>query len=401
MQLESVDRSVVEKYGKVVVEAVVGSQSFGLATPTSDVDVHGVFILGDEQKLRYNAPDEIADKKNNTVYWELSKFLYLLNNANPQALELLYSPEHCIRLGKDLLDKIRSDMDFLTMRCKSSFIEYARGQISRAKGLNKKIWNPMPEEKPRLVQYIYVLEDNLAVPLLDWIGKHYPGVKPTIYQKWFAISAIDHADSIYAMYIQDGINSYHGDIPEHEWRWAYGVVRDVDKSEDVQLNSIPKGLQPVAHIAVNRNAFAKDCKKWAEYWEWVKKRNSERYETTIKHGQGYDAKNMMHCIRLLLTARDIPTKHTIVVDRTEARDFLLGIKGGSHTYDAAMEYVERLATETADAFDRSGLKTESYSMEELSDYLVGLHKWINGQKSDWKTLLQSLRGKGTMAVTSA
>ena len=378
---------------------MVGSQSFGLATPTSDVDVHGVFILGEEQRLRYNAPDEIADQKNNTVYWELSKFLYLLNNANPQALELLYSPEHCVRIGEDLLEKIRNDMDFLTYRCKTSFVEYARGQISRAKGLNKKVFDPQPKERPRLVDFIYVLASAHAVPLLEWISDNYEG-DPDEEQRWFAISAIDHADRTYAMFHQDPTD---GDAskPEHEWRWAYGVVRDPYKSDEVQMNSIPKGITPVAHIVVNHNAFARACKKWKEYWEWVDKRNPERYETTLKHGQGYDAKNMMHCIRLLLTARDIAEKHTLVVDRTSDRDFLLGVKNGSHTYEEAMEYVELLSAEVIDAFDKSSIKQESYSMEELGDYLVGLHKWIAGHKSDWKTLLQSLRGKGTMAVTSA
>ena len=382
LALEKITRADVEKYGQVIVEAITGSQSFGLATPTSDVDYHGVYVLNEEQRILYNAPDEIGDEKNNTVYWELSKFLYLLNSANPQALELLYSPESCVKIGLALLRKIRSEMDFITMRCKDSFVEYARGQICRAKGLNKKIWNPQPEQRPRFVDFIYVLEGNLATPLMTWISVHYQG-NPDDVQKWFSISKVDHADSIYALYYQPKpVLAASEKVPEHEWRWAYGVVRDVNKSDDVQCNSIPKGLTPVAHIFVNRNDFAKKCKLWHEYWDWVKRRNAERYNQTLQHGQGYDAKNMMHCMRLLHTAKDIATKNTVVVDRTTERDFLLGVKKGSHSYEEAMAYVENLSNEVIEAFKVSGLKSESYTMEELGQYLLSIHRWLKDNKSD-------------------
>jgi hypothetical protein len=114
----------------------------------------------------------------------------------------------------------------------------------------------------------------------------------------------------------------------------------------------------------------------------VKKRNPERYNQTLQHGQGYDAKNMMHCMRLLHTAKDIATKKTVVVDRTTERDFLLGVKKGSHSYEDAMAYVENLSNEVIEAFKVSGLKTESYTMEELGQYLLSIHRWLKDNKSD-------------------
>ena len=44
------------------MDAVVGSQAFGLATETSDVDTRGVFVLPIEDRLSYNAIDQVADE---------------------------------------------------------------------------------------------------------------------------------------------------------------------------------------------------------------------------------------------------------------------------------------------------------------------------------------------------
>lgn len=63
----------------IIMEAVVGSQSFGLATETSDVDCRGVFVLPMNLRLEYGAIDQIADERNNEVYWEVGKFIQLFN----------------------------------------------------------------------------------------------------------------------------------------------------------------------------------------------------------------------------------------------------------------------------------------------------------------------------------
>ena len=152
----------------IIMDAVVGSQAFGLATETSDVDTRGVFVLPMEERVSYGAFDQVADEKNNHVYWELKKFLQLLREGNPSALEFLNSPKGCILQGEEFFDMIPKDV-WITEKCCKSFLEYAKNQLSRAYGLNKKIFNPQPEEPPRVLDYCYVVDGNQAVPFRKWL----------------------------------------------------------------------------------------------------------------------------------------------------------------------------------------------------------------------------------------
>lgn len=359
----------LKRSGWIIMDAVVGSQAFGLATLTSDIDTRGVFVLPMEERIAYGAIDQVADEKNNHVYWELAKFLQLLREGNPSALEFLNSPGHCILEGQEYFDMIPKDI-WVTTRCCKSFLEYAKNQLSRAYGLNKKIFNPQPEEPPRVLDYCYVVSGNEAIPFREYLES--PGA-PGSDQKWYALAAIDHVTDTYALYYQDMPQpSTRENFPEHEWRWAYGVVSDDEKACDIQLNSIPKGIDPVATLFFNKNAYSHDCSEHTKYWHWVAERNDARYEETIKHGKGYDAKNTMHCIRLLMTAKDIAETGIVTVDRTADREYLLSIKRGEFSYDEMMDRSDKLVAEVTEAFKRSDKLKPVLSDEELSGWLADI-----------------------------
>ena len=342
----------------IIMEAVVGSQSFGLATETSDIDCRGVFVLPLEYRLAYDAIDQIADDHNNEVYWEVAKFIQLFTNGNPSSLEFLFSPDSCIRIGKEYFEFFRNQpVNYLNMRCRDTFVKYARGQLQRAYGLNKKVFDPQPKEAPKVLDYCYVIDGYGARPVKEWLSQQ---VGYGHDQKWFALSAIDHITDGYALFYQ--VKQYHCNpkVPEHEWRWAYGIVANEETASDIQLGSIPKGEKPVATMFFNKNAFSHACKKHSEYWQWVALRNEERYANTINQGKGYDAKNVMHCIRLLMTAKDIATKHVLTVDRTADRDYLLSIKAGKYSYDEVVKLGNDLCNEVETLFEQSGLPTEAF-----------------------------------------
>lgn len=349
----------------ILMEAIVGSQSFGLATLTSDIDCRGIFVLPMSERIKADPIKQIADEKNNEVYWELSFFLQLIGKSNPSALEFLFSPEHCIRIGKKYFDFIKSmPINFVNMQCKNSFLNYATGQLGRARGLNKKVTKPCPKEPPQVLDYCYILKDNQAIKIKDWLE-----TRENKNQKWYALAAIDHMDMGYAVYEETDMNE-HPEQDEHLWRWAYGIVADEIKSNDIQLNSIPKNLTPVAFMMFNRNHYSKDCKEHTEYWKWVSIRNEERYKNTVEQGNGYDAKNAMHCIRLLMTAKDIAEKHILTVDRTPDREYLLSIKHGVFSYEEVMAKTNDLYNEAAKLFDESDLPAIAYENITPDDVLV-------------------------------
>ena len=93
----------------------------------------------------------------------------------------------------------------------------------------------------------------------------------------------------------------------------------------MSLSSVPKDEQPIAMLYFNKDGYSVYCKQYKGYWDWVSKRNEDRYNTTMTHGKKYDSKNMMHVFRLLLVAKEIATEGKINVFRKD-RDFLLAIK---------------------------------------------------------------------------
>jgi hypothetical protein len=91
-----------------------------------------------------------------------------------------------------------------------------------------------------------------------------------------------------------------------------------------------------------------------EYWEWVEKRNAERYQNTVQHGKNYDAKNMLHVFRLLQMAGEIAATGQVQVRRPN-REFLLQIRRGEFEYEALVTQAEELVTQVEAAFAHSAL----------------------------------------------
>ena len=104
----------------------------------------------------------------------------------------------------------------------------------------------------------------------------------------------------------------------------------------------------------NRNGYSTYCKEYREYWDWVDKRNDERYENTKSHGKNYDSKNMMHVFRLLEMAIEIGKDQKVNVKRPN-RDFLLDIKAGKYEYEELLKMANEKQAEMELAFENSSL----------------------------------------------
>ena len=67
---------------------MVGSQAYGTATPNSDQDFKGVFIQHEDDILGFNYVEQYEVSKDE-CYYEVRRFLQLLQSANPTVLEML------------------------------------------------------------------------------------------------------------------------------------------------------------------------------------------------------------------------------------------------------------------------------------------------------------------------
>ncbi len=86
-----------------------------------------------------------------------------------------------------------------------------------------------------------------------------------------------------------------------------------------------------------QRAYQDALKHWNQYQEWRRNRNPER--AALEAHFGYDTKHAMHLMRLLKMGIEILETGAVQVKRPD-REWLLGIKRGSLTYEALIELAE-------------------------------------------------------------
>ncbi len=80
---------------KTILKTLTGSQAHGLATPESDYDYRGVFVVPTVELLKLGQSKSITSHingKEDDTNWEIGHFLYLATKCNPTILEVFNSP---------------------------------------------------------------------------------------------------------------------------------------------------------------------------------------------------------------------------------------------------------------------------------------------------------------------
>ena len=89
----SFDRLQNDADGRVIFRGVWGSHAFGTATPESDIDTLGVYVLETKAYLSLlEPPAQVSDARNDNRLYSLRNFLALAANANPN---IRNSPRPC------------------------------------------------------------------------------------------------------------------------------------------------------------------------------------------------------------------------------------------------------------------------------------------------------------------
>ncbi len=321
----------------LLLKCISGSRAYNLALPSSDTDIKGIFVLPRHELYGLTYTPQVANETNDEVYFELGRFIDLLVKNNPNILELLSTPEDCILLRHPLMDLIRPQ-DFLSKLCLDTFAGYAKTQIKKARGLNKKINLSFERQRKSVLDFCHVVVDKEAQPLIHWLG-----------QKNF--TAAD-CGLVRLAHFRDAYLVFHRSQLS-ESSSIKGIVSG-ETANDVQLSSIPAGVPPLTVMHFNKDAYSMYCKDYASYWEWVEERNEARYQNTLAHGKNYDAKNLMHTFRLLAMAAEIATEHRVIVHRQD-REFLLRIRTGEFEYETLLQMVEEKMAEIERLYAASDL----------------------------------------------
>ena len=370
---------------------VRGSHAYGTNVPTSDTDYAGVFIQSLDDILGLKYKEQVNDDSNDTVIYELRRFLSLLGTNNPTVLELLNTPEDCIIYKDPAFDFILENREkFITKLCANSFGGYAKQQISKAKGQNKKQnWEKDKVTRKDVLDFVYVIEGEKSIPWKVWNEDY------NYEEKFIGVVNVPNARDVYAVYFDKVAKDMFSENEPENMRnlliklrkelnqtmgFGYkGLVKtgeglNVAESNQLRLSSIPKGEEPICNIIYNKDGYSQHCKDYHSYQEWLENKNDARWVDVKSHGQKIDGKNMMHCKRLMGMAREIAEGKGIVVRRPDA-EYLISIRKGEVDLQTLIDDVENEIKEIDRLFNESGLP-DNVDMEFIHNLIVKIRKQI-------------------------
>ena len=368
-----------------------GSHAYGTNIPTSDTDYSGVFVQNLDSILGMSYVDQINDDKNDIVIYELRRFLELLAKNNPTVLELLNTPEDCVIYKHPLFDKILENKDnLLTKICANSFGGYAKEQISKAKGQNKKQnWEKDKVTRKDVLDFCYVIEGEKSIPWKVWNEDFQYD------EKFIGIVNVPNARDIYAVYFDEIAHMcFSESVPENvresakylrkeselSMGFGYkGLVKTGEgatsaESNQLRLSSIPKGETPICIITYNKDGYTQHCNDYKSYQTWLDQRNEQRWVDVESHGQKIDGKNMMHCRRLMDMAREIAEGKGIVVRRPNAQE-LIDIRQGKVDLQTLIDHVENEIKEI-DLLYKNSTLPDKVDMNLVEQIMIGIRKQI-------------------------
>jgi predicted nucleotidyltransferase len=144
----------------IIYKVISGSHSYGTNTPTSDVDIRGVFIPEDSYVFGIMRMDQqISNDNEDRLFYDLRKYIRLLVDCNPNIIELLYVDKRHILEMTPLGAMLRDARNiFLSKRVYYTFGAYAHAQIKRMEGHIR--WIQNPPNKPNPITFGALFKDG-------------------------------------------------------------------------------------------------------------------------------------------------------------------------------------------------------------------------------------------------
>lgn len=386
---------VIRNDGRLLYEYIRGSHLYGLNNEDSDVDTSGVFVCTrDELFGCFGYKPQVTDSRHDNTWFEIGELIRLLLKSNPTVMESLFVPKDKV-LGQihPLMQMVIDNREqFISKQCFNPFFGYAKSQIEKARGLNKKIVNPITE---RLTPYdfIYTFKGQGSTKFRDWLANR------GLHQECCGLVNVPNMHDIYGVYYDFGAHiaaytdwkndslfltyacEYNKDknIEETKSRLSgiapigyRGVINvDVDGNE-LRLSSIDdKNTRPICFISYNQSGYSSHCRLYAEYQTWVKERNPKRYESNLD--KNYDSKNMMHCFRLMHMAGEIAEGKGMILQRTWDRQFLMDVRNHKFEYEEIIERLEEEKERMNQLMEQSTIR-EQIDTDFVNQLMIDIRK---------------------------
>jgi predicted nucleotidyltransferase len=368
--------------------------------------------------------DEVSSDHQDIKFFELKKFIKLAADCNPNIIEMLYPPEDCVLTMSPQTERLIANRQmFVSKKAFDTFSGYATSQIKKAKGQNKMVhdegrYEPgiellrdyyikgwltskwldktfannvvmsiLKEVTVPLVALHQVPTDELMTKFLlnpdiarlqrpkrsdfcwfipassmgrtqwklykdmgeaigDFPARPVPLNETNVDLSRCHAAALEHTRDIYRLY-------YYRDD-------AKGVFRGDDLlfSESIPIDD--EWSKFIGLLVYNQDAFNCALRDWDQYFEWRANRNEARWSGKDGVNFDFDHKNIMHCMRLLLSGENI-LRHGEPIVRFEGEqlEYLRGIRSGKFKYEDIMGEVERRMTDLAQVKETSCLPEDS------------------------------------------
>lgn len=325
----------VEKHK--IFETVVGSRAYGTFVETSDFDKGGVMIPGPEYFFGIRRFEQFQGYpgEDRTIY-DIRKALMLIADNNPNMMDFLWVPEHCIQLMTPYWEKILDHREkFLSKKCRYTFSGYAFAQLDRIRTHRKFLLNP-PKGEPKRTDY--GLPEQAMFPTMQIKAVCAAAMEYIVEEE--RQSFIDELDRIYGDYVVPLLARFI--VPE-ERALAMEWLQIGIKSQAKAFISIGNHLlkEEYLDIAHKELQYYNAANEWRRYKEWSKSRNKKR--AVLEEKFGFDCKHAMHLVRLIKMCKEILETGKVNVDRTNIdAEELKAIRDGAMKYEEVEAYAHSM-----------------------------------------------------------
>jgi len=331
---------------------VVGSRAYGTHHEDSDYDKAGVMIPDKSYFYGLDRFDQFQGYPGEDItIFDIRKAVKLVSDGNPNCLDLLASPDHCIIKTTPYWDIFRENISlFISKRCRWTFAGYARAQLERIATHRVYLLNP-PKEEP--TREGYGLKNHSIFPTAQLKAVVYSALGDVFIPEEKE-NFLDELDDIYSDYIMPLFNRH---IQKDKLILAMEYLQVGIKSQANTLSSLGPTYIKDEYLeeATKELKYYHARKNWDRYQEWQKHRNKARAELEVKFN--YDPKHAMHLIRLYRMGEEILRTGKINVDRTNIdAEELKAIRYGSWSFDQVEQYAEDMDKKLEELYKTSTLQ---------------------------------------------
>lgn len=338
---------------KIILLTLAGSHSYGMNTPTSDVDVRGICVTPFDLRLslysNFEQYEGVWPKKleasldsfnteryykacnwehpEDVVIYDVAKSIKLIGECNPNMLELLFCEKEDYLYTSEVGERLINERNnFLSLKAKHTYTGYAKAQLGKIERHRAYLLGEIPKNPTRTEYGLPEHESLIPQAERNLIDEE---IKNKI-RSWSSDNIeLAPAERIT---LQENLRSF----------MAAALQVSEEKLDSSLEDAAAKSLgfdQDVRQILKRERAFRNALKQYKSYQKWSTERNKKRKILEEKHG--FDTKHASHLIRLARTGVEVLEKGCLFVKRDDAEE-LLSIRRGEIPFEKIKEDASNL-----------------------------------------------------------